>query len=104
MSFEAIQKVTQSEQAAQQEKADAAAQAKRIVADAQREGQRLAEQAKEQAEEQVKAMLSKAEADAAARAAQTLEANREACERMKQEARGRLEQAAGLIVERIGKD
>ena len=38
MAFEAIQKVTQTEEASRGQKAEAAAQAKRIVADAQRAG------------------------------------------------------------------
>ena len=41
MAFEAIQKVTQTEEASRGQKAEAAAQTKRIVADAQRDSGRL---------------------------------------------------------------
>lgn len=103
MSFEAIQKVTETEQATREKKAEAAAEAKRIVGEAERAGKQLVAQARAEAEEKVKALLAEAEALAAQQSKQVLEGNAAACESLKQSARGHLEQAADLIVGRVGK-
>lgn len=102
MSLEAIQKVTQAEQAVREDKARAADEAKRIVAEAERAGRQLVADARSQAEEQVKTMLAEAEARAGEKSAQTLADNAAQCEALKQTARSRLDQAAGLIVGRVG--
>lgn len=102
MSLEAIQKVTQTEQAVREQKARAADEAKRIVAEAERAGRQLVADARAQAEEVVKTMLAEAEAKAGERSAQTLADNAAQCEALKQAARGRLDQAAALIVGRVG--
>ncbi len=102
MAMEAIQKVTRSEQAAQEEKARAQAEAKGILAQAHREGQQLVEQARAQAEEQVRALLEQAREDADRRTGEAGAESRAQCQRLKQEAEARLDQAAALIVERIG--
>ena len=104
MSFEAIQKVTETEQANRVKKADAAAEAKRIVAEAERMGQQLVAQARAEADTQVKTMLAEAEARAAQRSQQILADNDAACAALKQDAQARLEQAADIIVERVGKN
>ncbi|OUN24341.1 hypothetical protein [Pseudoflavonifractor sp. An85] len=104
MAFEAIQKVTQTEQANRNQKAEAAAEAKKIVAQAQRAGKELVASARAQAEEKVKAMMAQAEEMAAEQSRQVLEGNAVACEALKQEARGRLDRAADLIVGRVGKN
>ena len=104
MAFEAIQKVTQTEESSRSQKAEAAAQAKKIVSDAQRAGKALVVQARAEAEEKVKAMMAQAEELAAQQSRQVLEGNAVACEALKQEARGRLDRAADLIVGRVGKD
>ena len=102
MSLEAIQKVTQAEQAARDQKLRAADEAKRIVAEAERAGKQLVADARAQAEDAVKTMLAEAEARAGERSAQTLADNAAQCEALKQTARGRLDRAAGLIVGRVG--
>ena len=102
MSLDAVRRVARSEQEAQEWKTVAAAQAKRILADAQQEGQRRVDQARSRAEEQVADLLVQVETEAAARAEAARAANREECQRLRREAEGRLAQAAGLIVERIG--
>lgn len=102
MSFEAIQKVTEAEQAARDRKAGAADEAKRIVAEAERAAKQRVADARAQAEETVRAMLAEAEARGAERSAQTLADNAAQCEALKQAARSRLDQAAGLIVGRVG--
>ena len=103
MSLEAIQTITGAEQAVREQKARAADEAKRIVAEAERAGRQLVADARAQAEETVPASWAAA---AAARAgehsAQTLGDSAAQCESLKQAARGRLEQAAGLIVGRVG--
>ncbi len=104
MAFEAIQKVTQTEEANRSHKAEAAAQAKKIVSDAQRAGKQLVADARAQAQEKAKAMMAQAEEAAAEQTRQVLEANAVACEALKQEARGRLDRAADLIVGRVGKN
>ncbi|MBM6897733.1 hypothetical protein H9X86_10245 [Pseudoflavonifractor capillosus] len=102
MAFEAIQKVTQTEQTSRSQKAEAAAQAKKIVADAHRAGKELVAGARAQAQEKVKAMMAQAEELAAQQSRQVLEGNAVACEALKKEARGRLDRAADLIVGRVG--
>ena len=64
MSLEAIQTITGAEQAVREQKARAADEAKRIVAEAERAGRQLVADARAQAEETVKAMLAEAEARA----------------------------------------
>ena len=102
MSLEAIQEVTQAEQTAREKKAQAADEAKRIVAEAERAGRQLVADARIKAEETVKTMLAEAEARAGERSAQTLADNAAQCEALKKAARGRLDKAAGLIVGRVG--
>ena len=102
MSLEAIRKVTQAEQAARDKKAQAADEAKRIVAEAERAGRQLVADARAQAEETVKTLLAEAEARAGERSAKTLADNAAQCETLKKAARGRLDRAAGLIVGRVG--
>lgn len=102
MSFEAIQKVTETEQANRAKKAEAAAEAKRIVGEAERMGKQLVTQARADADGKVKAMLAEAEARAADRSRQILADNDAACAALKQDAQSRLEQAADLIVGRVG--
>lgn len=103
MAFDAIEKVTQTEQANRSQKAEAAAEAKRMVAQAQRAGKELVANARAQAQEQAKAMMAQAEELAAEQTRQVLEGNAAACEALKQEARSRLDRAADLIVGRVGK-
>jgi len=102
MSFEDIQKVTQTEQEGRAKKAEAAAEAKRIVGEAERLGKQRVNQARAEADEKVKTMMAEAEARAADRSKQILADNDAACAALKQEAQSRLEQAADLIVGRVG--
>lgn len=102
MSFEAIQKVTAAEQAIQERKTAAADEAKRIVAEAERTGRQAVIDARAQAEAKVKELLAQAEVRAEQQTGQTLADNAASCEALKQSARGRLDQAADLIVGRVG--
>ena len=100
--MEAIQKVTRSEQGGPGGKSAGPGGGQGILAQAHREGQQLVEQARAQAEEQVRALLEQARADADRRAGEAGAESRAQCQRLKQEAEARLDQAAALIVERIG--
>ena len=101
MSLEAIQKVTEAEQAARERRAEAA-EDKRIVADAERAGRQLVQDQRARAEQEAKAMLADAEVQAEKQAEKTLADNDAKCEALKQAARKRLDKAAGLIVGRVG--
>jgi len=104
MSFEAIQKVTEVEQDSRKRQAEAAAEAKRIVAEADRMGRQTVVQARAAAEEKVKAMMAEAESRAGVRAEQAKAANAETCEALKASARPQQDRAADLIVEKVGKN
>lgn len=103
MSLEAIQKVTETEQDSRTRKAEAAAEAKRIVAEADRMGRQAVVEARAAAEEQVKAMLAGAETCAGERTEAARAENAKACAALKERARPQLDQAADLIVEKVGK-
>lgn len=102
MSYDAIQQVTKAEQEARAGKAEAAAEAKRILAEADRMGRQAVAQAKADAEEKVKAMIADAEVRAQANAKLGGKANADRCEALKAEARLNLERASDLIVEKVG--
>lgn len=104
MSLEAIQKVTETERNSRTRKAEAAAEAKRIVAEADRMGRQTVAQARAAADETVKAMMAEAEARAGEQAKQIQAANAEACALLKEKARPNLDRAADLIVKKVGKN
>ena len=95
MSLEAIEKVTQIEQQSQERKAAAEAEARQIVANAEREGLALLQQVRVDATKDGRKLLRKAEERAAEKAA---EIGRAAL----QEAAGKhLDEAAEFIVGRV---
>ena len=104
MSLDAIQKVTETEQNSRTRKAEAAAEAKRIVAEADRMGRQAVVQARAEADEKVKAMMAEAESRAGEHAKATQAANADACAALKERARPQLDRAADLIVEKVGKN
>lgn len=104
MSFDAIQKVTEAEQNSRTRKAEAAVEAKRIVAEADRMGRQAVAEARARAEAEVKNMMAEAEARAGKSSEQTLAENARACAAVKESARPNLERAADLIVEKVGKN
>lgn len=104
MSLDAIQKVTEIEQDSRNRKVEAIAEAKRIVAEADRMGRQTVAQERAGAEEKVKAMMAEAEARAGERAKAAQAANVEACAALKERARPQLDRAADLIVEKVGKN
>ena len=101
MSFQDIQRVTQTEENTREQKLQAQAQARQIVADAQKAGAAAVEAARRQARDQVSQWLAEAEELGREETARTLAANDRACQAMCQQARTRLDEAAELIVRRV---
>ena len=101
MSLEAIEKGTQIEQQSQERKAAAEAEARRIVAEAEREGLALLQQPRAAAADKSRKLLREAEERAAEKAAESdraAEIDRAAL----QEAAGKhLDEAAEFIVGRV---
>ena len=97
----AIQTVTQAEARAKADREAAAAQAKQKLAEAQREAKQTVEQARQQAREEARRMMAEAESKAAQLTQEELTRAAADCDALKQNARGRLERAAQLIVGRV---
>lgn len=101
MSLEAIEKINQVEKENQERRAAADAQAKQLVADAQRDGQALIQKTRTDAAEKGKEMLRQAEVRAQERSAQiSAEANAQG-DALRAEAAKHLEEAAEFIVGRV---
>ena len=101
MSLEAIERVTQVEQNSQERKTAAEAEARQIVADAERQGLALLQQTRQDAAEEGKKLLRQAE-ERAARRAEEIGRAAEAEGAALREAAGRnLEEAAEFIVGRV---
>ena len=101
MSLEAMEQVTKVEEALRQRKSEAAAQAKQLVAQAEREGKQALESIRAQVEAQAKEQMAQAEERANRRAVQLQEESQEACAALRAAARERLDQAARVIVRRV---
>ncbi len=101
MSLEAIQQVTEVEQNLRQRKADAAQEAKRAAAAAEKSGREKLEAARQVADAEARAMMKEAEAEAARRAETVRQQTRVDCDRLTELARTRLEEAAELIVRKV---
>lgn len=101
MSLEAIKQVTQTEADTKQRKVDAAAAAKKLVADAERAGQDAVQNARAEAEAKAKELMSQAEANAAQRAVEIAAQAEAECAALRNAAEGKLEEAAALIVRRV---
>lgn len=101
MSLEAVQKVTETEQRARARKAEATDQAKKLIAEASREGKEHMNAARAEAEAQVKAMFVQAEASAGKQAEAAMRETRQSCDSLRHAAEGKLEDAAALIIRRV---
>lgn len=101
MSFQDIQKVTETEQSVRAKKAEAQTEAKQIIAEAHRSGAAMVEEARAEAEAEVKTIMTEAEELAAKQSKETIAANNAACQAMRVQAEERLKQAADLIVRRV---
>ena len=103
MSMEMIEKVTQAENEVRERRAAAEAEAKQLIADAERGSLALLQQVRADAVEDGKAMLAKAE-ESAAKQAETilLEAKAESAA-LREKAEKHMEEAVALIVGRVVK-
>ena len=101
MSLEAIQLVTQAETEAKQRKIQAAADAKKVVANAELAGKQALQRACTQAEAEAKELMAQAEKRSAARAVEIAAQSKQDCAALCSVAESRLEEAAALIVRRV---
>ena len=101
MAVEEIKKVAQLEQEMKQRREAAVAEGKQRVLEAQRLARRQLEESRQEAELQVRQMMAKAEAEAAQWTLDALKDATQECEEFKTKARGRLDQAAAFIVEKV---
>ena len=101
MSLEAIEKVTQIEQQSQERKAAAEAEARQIVANAERECLALLQQVRVDATKDGRKLLQKAEEKAAEKAAEIGRAAEGASAALREAAGKHLEEAAEFIVGRV---
>ncbi len=101
MALEAIQEVQQAEANAKAGREAAAAQAKQKLLDARKEARQIVDQARQRAEAQVREKMAQAEAEAEQETQKVLAEAERDCEALRQNARGRLEQASQVIVEKV---
>ena len=101
MAAEGIQAVTELEERVKKQKEAAAAQNKQRLLEAQREARRQAEQSRQQAQAEARQKMAQAEAEAAQWTQKVLEQAGRDCEAQKERARGRLEQAAAFLAEKV---
>lgn len=101
MSLDAIKQVVQAEADTKQRKADAAAAAKKLIADAEQAGQEALRGARSEAEIKAKELMVQAEERAAVRSSEIADQAKKDCAALRAAAEGRLEAAADLIVRRV---
>lgn len=101
MSLEAIEKVTQIEAKNAERKAAAEAEAKQVIAKAERDGLALLQQIRQEAAQTGKQWLEQAEEKAAERSAAITCTAQEEGDALRQAARAHLEEAAEYIVGRV---
>ena len=101
MSLEAITKIRAVEEDMERSKADAKAQAQKLIADADREGRALLQQGREKAAAAAAAAMKKAEEQAAERRKEILAQSGRDCEKLKSDAGARMDKAAQAIIGRV---
>lgn len=101
MSLEAINKIRDVEGAMDQAKADAKAQAQKLLADAEREGRTLLEKGRQDSTAKAAEVMKAAEAKAGEKRTAVLEATKQECAKLTADADARMAQAAKMIVERV---
>ena len=101
MALEAIQEVTQAETRSKEQRELAAFESKQKLLASQRSAQHQLEEARQAAAAEVRVLMEQAETEAAKVTEEVMAQARVDCEAMKQGARGRLDQAAQLIVEKV---
>ena len=101
MSLEAITKIRAVEEGAEQAKADARAEAQKLIADAEREGRELLQRSKEDAAKAAAETLRKAQEEAAVLRESILAQAAEDCKALKADAGGRMDKATQAILGRV---
>lgn len=101
MSLEAITKIREVEDNMEQSKAEAKAQAQKLLAEAEREGRVLLQQGRESSAEKAAAAMRQAEEQDRVRREEILAQAAKDCGRLKAEAGERMDQAAQAILERV---
>ena len=101
MSLEAITEIRGVEEQAERAKAEARAQAQKILAGAERDGKALLQQGRDDAAAAQAQALREAEEAAAARREAILAQAATDCQKLKDAARGRMDQAVRAILERV---
>lgn len=101
MSLEAIKQVTQTEEEIKQRKTEAAAAAKKLIADAEKAGKEALRTARTNAETKAKELLVQAEEHSAVRAAEIAAQSKQECTVLCRAAENKLDEAAALIVRRV---
>ena len=103
MTMEAIEKVAAVEEKGRADKADAEARVKQAIAEAEHEGQAQLQKARRDAAEYGRELLKRAEERAAETAREIAERARGESDALRAAAKGRMEQAAEMIVGRVVK-
>ena len=101
MSLEAITEIREVEERMERAKAEARAQAQKMVADAERDGKALLQQGRDAAAKAEEEALRKAEEAAAGRREAILAGAAKDCQALKDAAFVRMDQAAQAILERV---
>jgi len=101
MSLEAISKIRAVEEGMERSKADARAQAQKLIADAEREGRSLLQQGREKSAAAAAAAMSQAEDQAKQRRKEIMAQAEKDCEKLKTDARTRMDKAAQAILGRV---
>ena len=101
MSLEAITKIRAVEDSMEQSKAEAKAQAQKLIADAEREGNALLQQGREKASAAAAAAMKEAENAAAKRREEILSQAAKDCGKLKADAGTRMDKAAQAILGRV---
>ena len=101
MAMEAIQAVTALEEEIRKQKEGTAAQNTQRLLEAQRAARLLVEQSRQQAEGEAKEQMAQAEAQAGEWTREVLRQAERDCEAQKAQARGRLDQAAAFLAEKV---
>ncbi|MPM00507.1 hypothetical protein SDC9_46733 [bioreactor metagenome] len=101
MSIEVMKIVTEAEQMAQERKMETLAKAKKIVSDAERDGQKLLTSRIEAAQTQVKLLMTRAEEQAAINEQEIFRETGKKCDELRLAAEKRLPAAAEFIIRRV---
>ena len=101
MAKDALGKITEAEALADAKIAEAKAEAKQIIATAEKEGQAELVAAQTKAEDEVSGLLAKAEDAAAGASLEITSSTERECEKLRILAKGRLNEAAAFIAEKV---